>query len=630
MTEDPPHGAQAAALAAPTSPTTQPARATSPASRTTPALEARARAEAALGRVREAHDLAFADLVRAHGRPLGRGGTCRHAVLAVGALAAEELAEAAPLGLIFLYETDEGRSEGARGLAPSLPLHVFFERGFGALRRGLEVSGLTLDLGVRPEGLKGPLCNSLDAFVDYLERFGGPDERRALARLAFVAGDADFGRRVLDELAPFVFRRSLDAALVASLTVTSPERLTVAALVDTMAAGLGGRHPSLRAGTTHSRLVELARLGLLGAADAARLAERHEAELDGLAGPGDEALAAIVAGLATLTSSRAPLTGTIAQALDPAAAVEARLLALDSLGFRAPETARQRLDALSRHPDGPFHWRHAGREGSLAAALIEHASATPDPDQVLLTCEPLTHVLKNQPHVGAQLASDPARLSRLVRLFASDPTAARLLLASPPLLSTLVVEGHEPPGIDTAALWSAPSGERARVARELMNEARVLAAWAGRETLDVSMGALELEVVAAMFCELAEVDEPSEAPLVLLARHEAGGVQLAALLPDDTSAEVRAMLRRLVLALGEGREGPLIRVSADASRRPFSVSELERHLAEGGSFRGDWQVLAGPPHLVELVRARTKLAVSASTGAASLAPTAVMAGIGPA
>lgn len=626
MTEDPPHGAKAA----PSSPTPQAPQASPLATPTTPALASRARSEAALGRVREVHERAFGDLVRAHGRPLGRGGPCRHAVLAVGALATQELSDAAPLGLIFLYETDDGRSEGARGLAPSLPLHVFFERGFGALRRSLEDSGLALDLGVRPEGPKGPLCNSLDAFIDYLERFGGPDERRALARLAFVAGDAEFGRRVLDELSPFVFRRSLDAALVASLAVTPSERLRVAALVDTMAAGLGGRHPSLRAGTTHTRLAELARLGLLGAADAARLAERHEAELDGLASPGDEPLAAIVAGLATLTSSRAPLTGAIAQALDPAAAVEARLLALDSLGFRAPETARQRLDALSRHPDGPFHWRHAGREGSLAAALVEHASASPDPDLVLLTCEALTHVLKNQPHVGAKLASDPARLSRLVRLFASDPTAARRLLASPPLLSTLVVEGQDQLEVDTAALWSAPTGERARVARELMSEARVLAAWAGRERPDVSMGALELEVVAAMLCELAEVDEPSEAPLVLLARLEAGGVALAALLPDDASAELRAIPRRLVIALGEGREGPLIRVSPDPSRRPFSVSELERHLAGGGAFRGDWQVLAGPPPLVEFLRTQTRLAVSAGSGAASLAPTAVMAGSGPA
>lgn len=576
------------------------------------------RAATARAKVRDAHDRAFAELVRAHGRPIGRGGPCRHAVLAVGGLAADELVVGAPLGLLFLYETDEGRSEGSRGLAPSLPLHVFFERGFGALKRGLEASGLALDLGVRPEGMQGPLCNSLDAFVDYLERFGGPDERRALARMAFVAGDAGFGQRVLDELGPFVFRRSLDAALVASLTVTRPDRLTVAALVDTMAVGVGGRHVSLQRGSTLQRLSGLARLRLLDPGDAERLAERHGAELEGQHVPGEEALAAIVAGLAALTTAKAPLTGAIGLALDTSAPVEARLEALVSLGFRAKKAAKERLDSLARHPDGPFHWRHAGREGSLAAALIEHASGSGDPDQVLLACEALTHVLKHQPHVGAKLASDPARLSRLVHLFANEPSAARWLMASPSLLSSLVVEGLDELGVDVGTLWSAPSGERARVARELLGEARVLAAWTGRERPDV--GELELEVVAAICCEVAEVDSPEEAPLVLFARPGSSGLELAALLPDDASAEVRALLRRLVITLGEGREGPLVQVRADPRRRPFTVSELERHLAEGGAFFAEgWQVLAGPTHLMEGMRAQTR-DVSA----------AVMAGSGPA
>lgn len=576
------------------------------------------RAASALAQVRVAHDRAFAELVRAHGRPIGRGGPCRHAVLAVGGLAADELASGAPLGLLFLYETDEGRSEGAHGLAPSLPLHVFFERGFGALRRSLETSGLVLDLGVRPEGSKGPLCNSLDAFVDYLERFGGPDERRALARMAFVAGDAGFGQRVLDELGPFVFRRSLDAALVASLTVTRPERLTVAALIDTMAAGVGGRHVSLQRASTLERLSGLARLRMLDARDAEQLAERHVAELEGRQVPGEEALAALVAGLDALTTAKAPLTGAIGVALDPSAPIEARFEALDSLGFRAKTTAKERLDSLARHPDGPFHWRHAGREGSLAAALIEHASRSGNADQVLLACEALTHVLKHQPHVGARLASDPARLSRLVHLFANDPSAARRLMASPSLLSSLVSEGQDELAVDLGALWSAPPGERAPMARELLGEARVLAAWAGQERQRVAE--LELEVVAAICCEVAQVDTPDEAPLVLVARHGDSGLELAALLPDDANAEVRALLRRLVIMLGEGREGPLVEVRADARRRPFTVSELERHLVEGGAFAADgWRVLAGPPRLVDTLRRLPRQA-----------PTAVMAESGPA
>lgn len=570
----------------------------------------------ALTRVRLAHERALAELSLAHGRPLrSSGALCAHAVLAVGPLATGELALGAPLGLLFLYETDDGQSEGARGLSPSLPLHAFFERCFGALARELEVAGLELDLSVRPEGSKGPLCNSLDALCDYLERFGGPAERRALARVECVAGDLAFSQQVLDELAPFVFRRSLDAALVASLTATPAERLAVADLVDTMAAGFGGRHASLRTGTTGHRLAELARLRLLDAADAARLVERHEAELEGRPSSGQE-LADIISGLAALTTAGAPLTGTIARALDPATPEAARHEALTALGFRAPVTAKLRLDALSRHPDALFHWRHAGREGSLAAALIEHASVSGDPDQVLLSCEALTHLLRHQPHVGARLASDPARLARLVSLFARDPVVSRRLLGSPSLLSSLVLEGHE--AIDPSTLWAAV--DRSRAARELLDEARVLAAWSGRGQGARDREDLELEVVRALFCELADVETPAAAPLVLLAKHEADGLELAALLPDGADAEVRALLRRLVVALSAGREGPLVEVRPDAARRPFTVSELAHHLAAGGTFPGGWQVLVGPPHLVDLM--------GTLTGAA--APTAVMAGPGPA
>ena len=593
-------------------------------------LAASRRAVSALVHIRAAHDRIWAELVRAHGRPLTASmAACGHAVIAVGGLASGELSVGAPLGLLFLYETDEGHSPGARGLSPRLPLHAFFERFFQALSRAIEQAGLRLDLGVRPEGKKGPLCNSLDAFVDYLERFGGPDERRALARLSFVAGEPAFGRRIADELGPFVFRRSLDAALVASLTVTPTERLNVAALVDTMAAGLGGRHTMLKTGSTRERLAVLARLRLLDAGDAERLATRHEAELEGETVTGEESLAAIVHGLATLTTARAPLTGAIAQALDPAAPEEARRVALEALGFRAPDLARQRLDALSRHPDGPFHWRNAGREGSLAAALVEHASVSGDPDQVLLACEALTHLLKHQPHVGQQLANDPARLSRLSRLFASDPVAGRRLLASPSLVSSLVVEGQgaDASDLDTGALWSAPPGERARVARELLDEARVLSAWAGRETPDEAVLGLELEVVTALFCELAEVDGPDEAPVVLLARRGpesegARSVELGVMLPDDAGPELRALPRRLVAVLGEGREGPLVKVVPDARRRPFTVSELARHRAEGGQGPRGWRVLAGPPHLV--------LHLELAETPKKAAPTAVMAGSGPA
>lgn len=510
--------------------------------------------------------------------------------MAVGALALSELAPGRPLGLLFLYETDEGKSEGARGLSPSLELHTFFQRFFGALTRALGDAGFVLDLDRRPEGQVGPLCNSLEAFSDYLERFGGPTERRVFVRLAPVAGDPVFGELVVQELAPFVYRRSLEAALISALRQLDPDRLTVADLVDTLAAGLGGRHTGLKMGSTAVRLAELARLRLLDPTDATRLAALHDAELDGLPSPEHELLRGLVSGLSVVTTATShPTRDGIAVALDTKAPTAERVAALEALGFVAADAARERIDALSRIPEGPFY-RQSGRDGALAPALLLAASQTPAPDQVLLACEALSHLLKHQPHTHEQLARDTARLARLVNLFASDRAATRHLLASPELFVRLVIEGLD-------------EGPGARIALEDPSTARLdehtRAAFFGRPPTDSAD--TDVAITVALACELAGVSTADELPFLLLARASDRGLDLDMLLPDEADAALRALPRRLITALTAGPNGPLVELRDRPGRRPFTTSELRRHLADGGH-APRWKVVAGAEMLIDALR----------------------------
>src|SRR5438105_1978557 len=70
-----------------------------------------------------------------------------------------------------------------------------------------------MDLRLRPEGGSGPITNSIAAAVGYYETFGVGWERAALVRARPVAGDLDVGERLLRELAPFVYRRTVDPAV---------------------------------------------------------------------------------------------------------------------------------------------------------------------------------------------------------------------------------------------------------------------------------------------------------------------------------------------------------------------------------------------------------------------------------
>ena len=89
------------------------------------------------------------------------------------------------IDLLYLYETDQGA-------AGALSLHEFFAKLCERLTRAIADVGddgfvFRVDLRLRPEGTRGPVCTSLGAAERYYESFGRPWERQAWVKARAVA-----------------------------------------------------------------------------------------------------------------------------------------------------------------------------------------------------------------------------------------------------------------------------------------------------------------------------------------------------------------------------------------------------------------------------------------------------------
>jgi len=144
-------------------------------------------------------------------RPLG------FVVFGMGKFGGEELNFSSDIDLIYLYERDAGLTTG--GSRGTTEPRTFFTQLAQRLTRVLGdlVAGgrvFRVDLRLRPDGVNGPLVNSLSNTLLYYESWGQTWERVALLKARPVAGDKALAEQFLREVAPFVFRRYLDFATI--------------------------------------------------------------------------------------------------------------------------------------------------------------------------------------------------------------------------------------------------------------------------------------------------------------------------------------------------------------------------------------------------------------------------------
>jgi [glutamine synthetase] adenylyltransferase / [glutamine synthetase]-adenylyl-L-tyrosine phosphorylase len=223
----------------------------------------------------------------------------RFGVLGMGKLGACELNYSSDVDLIFLHESDGSSSE--RGTRGSLPALAWFTRLAERLTKLLsEVTEdgfvFRVDLRLRPDGMNGPLTSSLAATLGYYESFGQTWERAALFKARPVGGDRDLAESFLEELAPFVYRRTLDYTMIADLeqmkarvdeqvqskgdgsrnVKLGPGGIReVEFLAESFALVHGGRDRRLRERATLVLLRRLVELGLLEAAEGEALADAY-------------------------------------------------------------------------------------------------------------------------------------------------------------------------------------------------------------------------------------------------------------------------------------------------------------------------------------------------------------------
>ncbi|HXH10228.1 MAG TPA: bifunctional [glutamate--ammonia ligase]-adenylyl-L-tyrosine phosphorylase/[glutamate--ammonia-ligase] adenylyltransferase [Alphaproteobacteria bacterium] len=136
-------------------------------------------------------------------------------IIALGKLGSMELDFASDLDLIFV--NDDLGDEGA------VPLQFAYNKiaeklvqAIGGMSRYGTV--FRIDLGLRPEGHKGPLVISLSGLQEYYQHRGQLWERQALLRARPVAGDANLAQRLMRELQSFAYETPITPDVVQKVT----------------------------------------------------------------------------------------------------------------------------------------------------------------------------------------------------------------------------------------------------------------------------------------------------------------------------------------------------------------------------------------------------------------------------
>src|SRR5262245_34656417 len=137
-------------------------------------------------------------------------------VLAMGKYGACELNYSSDIDLIVFYDLARVH------LRQGLEVQTFFVRLTRDLVRLLhERTGegyvFRSDLRLRPDPGSTPLALSTEAALNYYESFGQNWERAALIKARAVAGDLAAGAALLQDLAPFIWRKYLDFAAIADI-----------------------------------------------------------------------------------------------------------------------------------------------------------------------------------------------------------------------------------------------------------------------------------------------------------------------------------------------------------------------------------------------------------------------------
>src|SRR3990172_6531562 len=199
-----------------------------------------------------AYEYCHSELERKYGIPYfedeltGLKKRCEFVILAMGKHGGRELNFSSDIDLLYIYSSDKGMTSGIEpphlsppSTSPLSPPLKGGDRGglqggdgggrienqitnheyFVQLSRMVTkmVSEITdegyafrIDLDLRPEGKSGDITNSLRSAEIYHESWGETWERQALLKCRHAAGSIALGRKFIEMVKPFIFRKYLD------------------------------------------------------------------------------------------------------------------------------------------------------------------------------------------------------------------------------------------------------------------------------------------------------------------------------------------------------------------------------------------------------------------------------------
>ncbi|HEY5647402.1 MAG TPA: bifunctional [glutamate--ammonia ligase]-adenylyl-L-tyrosine phosphorylase/[glutamate--ammonia-ligase] adenylyltransferase [Pseudomonadales bacterium] len=439
-------------------------------------------------------------LCRLRGTPIGddSGAEQRLVVLALGKLGAGELNLSSDVDLVFCF-AEQGRTRqhtSADGKTVGGETNQqFFVRLGQQLIQALDTvttDGFVfrVDMRLRPYGASGPLAMDFPGMEDYYVTQGRDWERYALMKARPCAGDRDAGRALLEDLAPFVYRRYLDfgaidalrdmkARLVADRQHPEDVKLGPGGIRDVEFSVQmqqmiwGGREPALRSTKLLEVLRTLPDFGLLSEAQAGVLEAGYRCLRDtehSLQAEADRqtqrlpegALArarlaacmghdAYDAFLATLNGHRARIAAVFDELLGPPPE-EASIGSgvwnapqdierLRGVGFRQPEAASEALSGLVAARDRSAVSADARtRLDALMPGMIEDLLETADPDLALNRVTPILRAVLRRSAYLALLKENPRARRYFVELVSTSLWLANCLADHPAFFDSLLGE----------------------------------------------------------------------------------------------------------------------------------------------------------------------------------------------
>jgi glutamine synthetase adenylyltransferase len=159
-----------------------------------------------------AYNFSYKRLILKYGQPIHQIDKenrvdCTGTIIALGKLGSQELNLSSDIDILIIYSSDDGGCD-------NISNHEFYiqlARDFTKTLSTVTEDGFVyrVDHELRPEGIQGPLANSIAAAERYYQYFGHDWERSALIRARAVAGDHSLGNEFIDAVRPFVYRRSI-------------------------------------------------------------------------------------------------------------------------------------------------------------------------------------------------------------------------------------------------------------------------------------------------------------------------------------------------------------------------------------------------------------------------------------